>query len=89
LLLTPLVIIPVVISLSRAGIIIPRQERLLQLMLCIQSGTSSAQIIVVSLNEFGNTDLASKVAYTYLYQYLCSFITITLWSTVAMSFIYE
>ena len=67
---------------------ISKDLRLLQLLICVESGTSSAQVIVVSLNEMGNSNMASKLAYMYFYQYIASIFTITLWTTLALIFIY-
>jgi ABC-type cobalamin transport system ATPase subunit len=88
LVLVPAIVILMVLILVRMGWIIHKESRLLILMLFIESGSGSAQVILVSLNEYGNTKLASKLAYMYLFQYLSSVLTITMWSTLALSLYY-
>jgi hypothetical protein len=83
-----MVIIPVLLLMVRVGLI-AKEMRLLVLMLCIESGSGSAQVILVSLNEFGNSKLASKLAYMYFFQYLCSILTITGWSTLGLYLLYS
>ena len=69
--------------------IFPRAERLLRLVACIEATAPSAQIIIVSLNQLGIQNVASKMAFIYVFQYMISILTITFWSTVIMAIVYK
>jgi hypothetical protein len=82
-----MLIIPLVRMCVYGGMI-AREHKLIQLVLIIESAAPSAQMIIVSLNHLGHQYTASKMAYMFVYMYLFSVVTITLWGTVAMSLIY-
>lgn len=87
LILPSLIILPVLRLAVDGGIIAPR-EKLMQLVICIEVAAPSAQLIIVSLSQLGLQRVASQMSYLYVYQYLFSIITITCWTSVAMSLIY-
>ena len=88
LILPPLVMLPVLSLAVDAGIIAPT-ERMMQLVVCIESAAPSAQLIIVSLSQLGKPKLASQMAFLYLFQYLCTIFTVTAFTAVAMSQIYS
>ena len=69
--------------------IIPKNERLMRLLIVIEAAAPSAQLIIVSLNQIGISDIASKIAYAFVFQYITSIFTITIWTTIGMSIIYS
>jgi hypothetical protein len=68
--------------------IVPAHERLMRLLIVIEAAAPSAQLIIISLNQVGTAELASSMAYMYVFQYTISIFTITLWTTVGMRLIY-
>ena len=88
LILPPLLIIYVVLPMAIHVHLIREEDRLMQLVIAIEASSTSAQLIIVSLNQFGLTILAQSMAYIYVFEYFSSVATITLWVTVAMSQIY-
>ena len=88
LILPPLVMLPVLSLAVDAGIVGP-SERMMQLVVCIESAAPSAQLIIVSLSQLGKPKLASQMAFLYLFQYLCTIFTVTAFTAVAMSQIYS
>ena len=87
LVLPPLVMLPVLRLAVDADLIHPA-ERLMQLVVCIESAAPSAQLIIVSLTQLGKPKVAAQLAFLYLCQYVASIFSITAWVSVAMSFIY-
>ena len=87
LLLPGIAIIPILKAFRDVGLI-PKEKKLMFLVICIITSSPSAQMIVVCLNQLGLSELASKVSFLYLFQYSFSILTITLWSTIAMSIFY-
>lgn len=87
LILCPLVLSFLVYFSVQAGFI-PKQLRLMQLLILVEAGSPPAQMVIVVLNQLGFQGTASTVAYTYVFLYLFSILTITLWSTVAMLLFY-
>jgi hypothetical protein len=83
LVLPPLVIIPLLKFIVDKNII-SKHEPLIALLLCIESASSSAQMIIVVLSQLGVPEIASKMAYMYVYQYFTSIITLTLSTTMGM-----
>ena len=67
---------------------VAKEDRLLQLVICIEAAAPSAQLIIVSLNQLGLQTIASQVAYLYVFLYLFSILTITIFTSVAMFLIY-
>lgn len=68
--------------------LISSDQKLMFLVICIISSSPSAQMIVVCLNQLDLPELASKISFLYLFQYSFAIITITAWSTIAMSLFY-
>jgi hypothetical protein len=66
----------------------PEHLRLMQLLIIVEAAAPPAQMVIVVLNQLGFQDTASTVAYTYVFLYLFSILTITMWSTVAMILFY-
>jgi len=87
LILPGVAIIPILKAFRNVGLI-PTEKKLMFLVICIITSSPSAQMIVVCLNQLGLSELASKVSFLYLFQYSFSILTITLWSTIAMSIFY-
>jgi hypothetical protein len=87
-LFAPAVIILIVIPLAMKMGIIHADAHMMRLIIAIESCSSSAQIVIVSLNQIGIPRIASSMAYMYVYQYAFGIIAITLWVTVAMKTIY-
>jgi hypothetical protein len=63
-------------------------DRLMQLVVAVESASSSAQLIIVSLNQLGLVSIASQMSYAYVYQFVASIFTLTFWVTVSMTRIY-
>jgi hypothetical protein len=63
-------------------------DRLMQLVVAVESASSSAQLIIVSLNQLGLVSIASQMSYAYVYQFMASIFTLTFWVTVSMTRIY-
>jgi hypothetical protein len=87
LILPPLVMIPILRLAVDADFVGPN-ERLMQLVVCIEAAAPSAQLIIVSLTQLGKPKVASQMAFLYLCQYLFSILTITACTSIAMSIIY-
>lgn len=87
LILPPLIFIPI-LSVCLQANIVSHEEKLMQLILVVESATASAQMIVVCLNQIGLSQMASKISYLYVFQYSASVFTMTFWVTVAMSMVY-
>lgn len=69
--------------------IISKDEKLMRLVICIESCSSSAQVMIIALNQIGIPEVATGLAYMYVFQYIASIFTITFWVTVAVSTIYH
>ena len=87
-LIIPPLLMLVVMEIFLAMGLVPRHERLMRLLVVIESSAPSAQLIIVSLNQIGNSQIASGIAYMYIFQYLGSIFTVTLWATIGLSLIY-
>lgn len=70
------------------GGVISAHERMLQLIIVLESASPSAQIVIVSLNQLGVPELASKLSVLYVGQYLFCIITLTFWASLGMMMIY-
>ena len=68
--------------------VLSADDRLMQLVVAVESASSSAQLIIVSLNQLGLERLSSQMSYMYVFQYLFSVFSITGWVTASMSRIY-
>ena len=88
LVLPPLLVIYAVLPLALHFRLLRVEDRLMQLVIAIEASSTSAQLIIVSLNQLGLNILAQNMAYIYVFEYFSSVCTITLWVTVAMSKIY-
>eukprot|EP01033_Poteriospumella_lacustris_P007112 gene7112-5118_t len=85
--LPPLVMLmvnPIFISLG----LISKDQRLMLLIIMLESCSPSAQVLIVALNQLGITSAASSMSYMYVFLYGTSIFTVTLWTTVAMSVYY-
>jgi hypothetical protein len=89
LILPPLVVIYTILPAALHLRIIQKEDRLMQLVIAVESASSSAQVMIVSLNQLGLTEIASNMSYMYVFQYVSSIFSITLWVTLAMSSIYK
>jgi hypothetical protein len=87
-LVIPPLLMLIVMEIFLALGLVPRHERLMRLLVVIESAAPSAQLIIVSLNQIGNSQIASGIAYMYIFQYLSSIFTVTLWATIGLSLIY-
>ena len=87
LILCPLVMLFIVQISVQIGFI-PRHLRLMQLFIVIEAAAPPAQMVIVVLNQMGFQQTASTVAYTYVFLYLSSILTITFWSTAAILIFY-
>jgi hypothetical protein len=82
-----MIMIPILQGFRGIGLI-PKEQKMMFLVICIISSSPSAQMIVVCLNQLGLSDMASKMSFLCLFQYSFSIITITVWTTIAMSIFY-
>lgn len=69
--------------------ILTSQHRMLQLVIVLESANPSAQIVIVVLNQLGVPDLAAQMSLLYVGQYLLSILTLTFWTSVGMTMLYE
>ncbi len=76
------------IAVARSLNIFSKEDRLLQLVIIIESACPSAQMVIVSLNALGFQLISSKIAYMYVFQYLACVVTITIVATCGLSFLY-
>ena len=79
----------IIIPLSIDFNIISKEEKLMRLVICVESCSSSAQVMIIALNQIGIPEVATGLAYMYVFQYIASIFTITFWVTVAVSTIYQ
>ena len=84
----PLIMLPVVLMSVRAGMI-GSGDRLMQLIIIVEAASTSAQMNIVALNQIGLSDIATKLAYLFVFQYCSSILTMTMWSTIAISLFYK
>mmetsp|Transcript_3002 Transcript_3002/g.4567 ORF Transcript_3002/g.4567 Transcript_3002/m.4567 type:complete len:482 (-) Transcript_3002:48-1493(-) len=85
--LPPIIVLPVLFMCVKAGVI-GESHRLLQLLIIVEAGSPPANMVIVVLNQLGFHSVASKVSYTYVFTYLFSIISITIWATIGMRMIY-
>jgi hypothetical protein len=78
------VVTPLAVNLN----IISVNQRLLRLIIAMESCSTSAQIMIISLNQIGIPEVATGLAFMYIFQYIASIFTVTFWITVAVSTIY-
>ena len=79
------VVMPVALKLN----ILSEDEKLMRLIIAVESCSSSAQVMIIALNQIGIPQVATGLAYMYVFQYIASIFTITFWVTVAVSAIYK
>jgi hypothetical protein len=84
-----MVVILVVLPLSIQCGILSEEQRLLRLIVSIESCSSSAQVMIISLNQIGIPEVATGLAYMYVFQYIASIFTITFWVTISVGIIYK
>jgi predicted permease len=87
LILPPIVVLPLLSGAISLGIV-PRAQRLLALVVVIESCVPSAQLILIVLNQYGLQEMATNISLMYLFHYLVSIFTITFWFSVGMLMIY-
>ncbi len=64
------------------------KEKMMLVIILVESASPSAQTIIVCLNQIGVRHIASGLAFMYLFLYLASILTVTMWTTVAISLYY-
>ena len=64
------------------------EDKLVRLVVILESSAPPAQIIVVSLNQLDLPVIAGRMAYLYIYAYTLSILTITFWTTIGIYTIY-
>jgi hypothetical protein len=67
---------------------IDKSQRLMLLIIMLESGSPSAQVLIVTLNQLGIVSVASRISYMYVFLYGASIFTVTMWTSVAMSIYY-
>lgn len=67
---------------------IDKSQRLMLLIIMLESCSPPAQVLIVALNQLGIASAASDLSYIYVFMYVTSIFTVTLWTTVAMSVYY-
>jgi hypothetical protein len=70
-------------------LILPSDDKLMQLVIIIEAASPSAQMVIVCLNQLGFQKIASQMAYMYVFQYIACIITITMFATMALQLIYH
>ena len=70
-------------------LILPPEDKLIQLVIVIEAASPSAQMVIVCLNQLGFQRVASQMAYMYVFQYMSCIITITMFATMALQLIYH
>ena len=88
LIIPPIIILPILVILVESGLIL-RSQRLLQLVIVIQSCVPSAQMIILILNLFSAVDMAAKISILYVFHYILCIFTITFWFSIGMLYIYK
>ena len=63
-------------------------DKLLRLVVFLESSAPPAQILIVSLNQLTLPRVAGGMAYLYIFMYSFSILTITFWTTIAIYTIY-
>ena len=87
LVLPPLVILPIVLFFVKIGFL-DKKEKMMQLIIVIESAATSAQLVLVSLNQLGIPAIATNLAYLYVFQYSSSIVTMTIFATIAITIFY-
>jgi len=85
--LPPVIMIVITLLAASMGIVGPN-DRMLKLVILVESASPSAQMIIVALNQLRLTQIATQVAYMFLFLYVISILTITFWTTVGISLYY-
>jgi hypothetical protein len=80
-------VIPLILLFLNAGFI-DSKDRMLQLVIVLQAVAPPAQMVIVTLSQLSLPDIASAMAYIYIFQYLASVFTVTVWVTLALSIFY-
>ena len=62
--------------------------RLLRLVIVVESGQPSAQVIMVCMQQLDVPYIATRLSYLYIYQYLFAIVTITISTSIIMSMLY-
>lgn len=87
LILTPLVMVIINQLCLSIGLLSP-SNRMMALLIILESAAPSAQVLIVTLNQLGIPEVASAMSYMYVYLYFFSIFTVTIWISVAMSLYY-
>lgn len=82
-------VIFLVLPLSIKWGFLSKEERLMRLVISIESCSSSAQVLIIALNQLEIPEVASSLAYMYVFQFISSIFTITLFTSFAVSTIYN
>lgn len=87
LIIPPLLMLLVIKVLISCGLL-SSNDGMMNLIILIESAAPSAQIVIVCINQLGIPHVGSHIAFAYVFQYLCSIVTITLWTTIGISLYY-
>jgi predicted permease len=82
LVLPPAVVVPLVALCVRTGLI---KNKMVALIIIIESGAPSAQTLIVAMNQLGLRRAAGQMSVLYVFQYAASVLTVTLCTTVALA----
>ena len=88
LLVMPCITLGLLHGALRVGLV-GQDDHLIQLIIVVEGGAPSAQMMLVALNQLGLQDVAGKLAFLYVPQYLISIFSITFWTTIGADMIYN
>lgn len=67
----------------------PKTDRLMSIFIVVQGSTPPAQVLITTLNQLGFGKIASSLSYMFLFVYLLSILTVTIWVTISIFMVYE
>jgi len=88
LILAPAVMLPLCHYCVKSGWM-SGKSRTGMLIVVLEAAAPSAQMMIVALSQLGLAKAASQIAYLYVFQYLSAILTITFWTTLTISLLYE
>ena len=68
---------------------VSKDEKMMRLIIILEAAAPSAQILILSLNQAGAIEVASLLSYMYVFQYVSSMFTITMWTSIASKIFYR
>lgn len=89
LLLCPLLSLFLVKICLAIGVLNPNTDRLMSIFIVIQGSTPPAQVLITTLNQLGFGKIASSLSYMFIFVYLLSILTVTMWVTISIFMVYE